>query len=206
MKQVSIIRFCLLVTFLVFSLLPALAQSPGADPDKRADTALNSNSATTAALRSVDVDAGRTAELVAAPPVSAEANGLPDAPSVGRGGDRSSSPTTFTDPGTSEPTFASAPSAERVATRSYWATTAAVFGSNIAAIEVLQSCLAASGCQSIPGPMRSRGAMYGVGLPVAAGVSYLDYYLKKKEKRWWYVPAVVATAFDLAFVVRGAQR
>ncbi len=202
MKHVSIIRFCQLMAFLAFSLLPGVAQSPGTNPDNPADSALNVKPATTAVLRSVDINDGRTA----GPPVSAAANGLPDAPSIGRGSDRSSSTTTLSDSGISEPTVATPPTAKRVATGSYWATTAAVFGSNIAAIELLQSCLAAGECQSIPGPMRSRGAMYGVGLPVAAGVSYLDYYLKKKEKRWWFVPAVAATAFDLFFVVHGAEK
>ena len=35
---------------------------------------------------------------------------------------------------------------------------------------------------------------------------YVGYYLKKKQKRWWYVPAAMATAFDLFFVVNGAEK
>jgi len=52
----------------------------------------------------------------------------------------------------------------RAPTLSYWVVTGAVFSSNIAANELMQGCLAAHSCLSIPGPMRSRAAMYEVGL------------------------------------------
>jgi hypothetical protein len=88
----------------------------------------------------------------------------------------------------------------------YWAVTGAVFGSNIAAIELLQSCLAINRCGAIPPGMRSRSAMYGVGLTVAAAVSGVDYYLKRSHNRLWFVPGALATAFDLTFVVGAAKR
>jgi hypothetical protein len=61
----------------------------------------------------------------------------------------------------------------------YWAVTGAVFGSNIAAIELLQRCLGINRCGEIPPGMRSRSAMYGVGLTVAAATSGVDYYVRK---------------------------
>jgi hypothetical protein len=48
--------------------------------------------------------------------------------------------------------------------------------------------------------------MYVTGLGVATGVSYLGYALRKRQERWWFVPAVLATTFDLVFVVRAAKR
>ena len=66
-----------------------------------------------------------------------------------------------------------------------------MFGSSVAAAELTQRCLQARACNFVPGAFHSRAAMYGVGLPAAAGVSYLSYYLKRKGYRWWFVPAAV---------------
>jgi hypothetical protein len=88
----------------------------------------------------------------------------------------------------------------------YWALTASVYGSNIAAIELLQGCLGNNRCHTLPVAMRGRPAMYVTGLGVATGVSYLGYALRKRQERWWFVPAVLATTFDLVFVVRAAKR
>ena len=139
---------------------------------------------------------------VVAHPASVE---LPDAPSVGWRSNEVGSLIPSGGQQIIEPAPALRTKADRVATLPYWATTAAVFGSNVAAIELLQSCLAGKRCQSVPGAMQSRGAMYGVGLPVAAGVSYLGYFLKKKHKRWWYVPAAMATSFDLYFAINAGE-
>jgi hypothetical protein len=88
----------------------------------------------------------------------------------------------------------------------YLIATGSVFASNIAAIELMQGCLAAGGCRSLPTTIRPRFVMYGVGLEASAGVSYLGYYLKKKEKRWWFVPQVLATSFDFVFIVKAGKR
>lgn len=200
MKRFSILRFYMLMAFLVFFVLPGLTQSPSINSDNGA------NLATTVGPRSLDMNEGRAAQPVNVATLDIVTNNLPDAPSAARESDWSSSTAAVSDQGITEPVLATSAKNEPVANWPYWASTGAVFGSNIAAIEVLQSCLGANKCQSIPSGMRSRGAMYGVGMPVAAGVSYLDYYLKKKEKRWWYVPAIAATAFDMVFVVRGAVR
>jgi hypothetical protein len=88
----------------------------------------------------------------------------------------------------------------------YWADTGVVFGSNVAAIELLQSCLANKVCYQVPPRMRSRAAMYGVGLSMATGVSFVTYYMKKRGNRWWLVPGTLATTFNLVFVVGAAER
>lgn len=206
MKPVSTIRIWQLIAFLIFSLLPGLSQSPNINSGERVDPVLNLNPPMPAALSFANMNDGKVAEPEKLAAATADMSGLPNAPSFVREVDRSGSPAILSDQGFTEPVLAPPAKDERVATLPYWATTGVVFGSNIAAIEVLQSCLSANQCQSIPGAMRSRGAMYGVGIPVAAGVSLLDYYLKKKEKRWWYVPAIAATAFNVAFIARGAAR
>jgi hypothetical protein len=88
----------------------------------------------------------------------------------------------------------------------YWTLTGAVYGSNVAAIELLQGCLRNNRCLTLPSSMRGRPAMYVTGIGVASGVAYLGYYLRKKEVRWWFVPAVLATTFDFVFVVGAARR
>ncbi len=208
MKQLSTIPFCLFMFVVAFPLVSCFAQSspanPGGRPDKtiRGDPALMAEASGSAHVS--DVPASYA--LMAGISVDSTENGLPDAPSVRHGNDGTASPATANHERNLAPSPALWAKPEPVANLPYWATTAAVFGSNIAAIELLQGCLAAKECQSIPGSMQSRAAMYGVGLPVAAGVSLLGYYLKKKQKRWWYVPAAMATAFDLFFVVHGAEK
>jgi hypothetical protein len=47
--------------------------------------------------------------------------------------------------------------------------------------------------------------MYGAGLPAAAGVSYLSYYLKKKGDRWWFLPEALVTVSDVVLSVHAAH-
>jgi hypothetical protein len=88
----------------------------------------------------------------------------------------------------------------------YWAVTSAVVGSNVAAIELLQSCLAVNRCGAIPSVMRHRPAMYATGLGIATVVSGVGYYLRRSGNRWWFVPGALATTFDLVFVAGAAVR
>lgn len=84
---------------------------------------------------------------------------------------------------------------------SYFALTAALFGSSVANSETLARCQT---CGSIPESERRRGVTYGAGLPLDAAVSWLGYHLKKKEHRWWFVPGAALTAANAALAYHWA--
>jgi hypothetical protein len=207
MNRFSFALACPLLGLLAFSATPMSAQTSGINPYYRIDASLGSIHARLpvtanpqtftnhekSACERVEVSVNPdSADLPDAPaPKFENLNALPlssnsnfqrrDSPPMGYGAYR----------------YSNAP---------YLTLTAAVYGSNVAAIELLQGCLRNNRCLTIPASMRGRPAMYVTGLGVASGVSYLGYYLRKKEVRWWFVPAVLATTFDLVFVVGAARR
>ena len=52
-----------------------------------------------------------------------------------------------------------------------------MLGSSIANVELTTRCLENGACSKVPGGLRSRGALYGVGLPANVGIGVLGYYL-----------------------------
>ena len=93
----------------------------------------------------------------------------------------------------------------KVANWSYWTVNGAMFSSSFISVHLTQECLHAGACSFVPDAFHSRAAMYGVGLPAAAGVSYLSYYLKRKGYRWWFVPAALVTAGNVAVSAHAAH-
>lgn len=80
-----------------------------------------------------------------------------------------------------------------------------MFGSSIANVELTTRCLQNGACTMVPGGLRSRAALYGVGLPAEAGVAVLGYYLKRTGRRWWFVPAALVTAGNAIYAVHAAK-
>jgi hypothetical protein len=203
MYRFSVASACQLFVFLAFTATPLLAQS---SENKSSNDTLHTIVPRQAALASTPAnspntqDEGEAGASVVAIPVD-----LPNKPEPNVSNPNSS-------PGSSNSDFRSRDSppmgygAYRTSNRPFWVLTGSVYGSNIAAIELLQGCLANNRCRTLPPAIRNRPAMYATGLGVASGVSYLGYYLKKKEVRWWFVPAVLATTFDVVFVVGAAKR
>ena len=93
----------------------------------------------------------------------------------------------------------------KVADWSYWTVNGAMLSSSLISVHLTQECLHSGACSFVPNAFHSRAAMYGAGLPAAAGVSYFSYYLKRKGYRWWFVPAAVVTAGNIAVSTHAAH-
>lgn len=88
---------------------------------------------------------------------------------------------------------------------SFWVANAAMFGSAVAAAEMTHKCLEAGACRFVPDTFQRRRNMYLVGMPVAAGVSYFSYYLKRTRHRWWFVPVALVTAGNAVVIAHAAR-
>jgi len=77
----------------------------------------------------------------------------------------------------------------------FWGLHAALFASSIANTEALMNC---PKCSAVPLSLHTRTFLYGTEMPVNVGIVYLGHYLQRKGHRWWFVPAVVATAANAA--------
>ena len=80
-----------------------------------------------------------------------------------------------------------------------------MFSSSIADVELTNRCFQTPACTAVPGPLRSRAALYGMGLTTDVGVSVLGYYLKRSGHRWWYVPAAIVTVGNVIYSVHAAR-
>lgn len=87
----------------------------------------------------------------------------------------------------------------------YWTVNGAMFGSSLAAAEFTHTCLLAGACSSVPDTFHSRVTMFEVGVPAMVGVSYLDFYLKKKGYRWWFVPPALVTIGNVIVATHAAR-
>lgn len=92
---------------------------------------------------------------------------------------------------------------EHKAGTTFWITTGIVFVSTVANAEVIARCVPTS-CQSIPPAIRSRGALYGIGIPASAGVSYLSYRMKRDGSKWWFIPAAIFAQANFIYAVHSA--
>lgn len=87
----------------------------------------------------------------------------------------------------------------------YWIVQGIMFSSVVAGVETTQSCINGGSCTAIPSALRTRGAMYALALPVAAGAAYLNYrVIKKHQNHWWYVPPLVIAAASTALTIHSA--
>ncbi len=80
-----------------------------------------------------------------------------------------------------------------------------MFSSSIANVELTTSCLKSGACTAVPGPFRSRGALYGVGLPIDLAVTVMGYHFKRAGHRWWFVPAAAVTAGNIIYSIHAAH-
>jgi hypothetical protein len=204
MTRVSLILSCQLLA-LVLTTTATFGQSSVMNRQEVSDTNVNHQSqlVSTTISRKIEGDLG-SSSLPAAASVNTGSESLPDKPEPNVGGSDPQPGWPNTYPRPDSPSMGYGAYSE--SNRYLWTLTAAVVSSNVAAIELLQGCLGAQRCRSVPSPLQGRPAMYATGLGVASGVSYVGYYLKRREVRWWFVPGVMATAFDLVFVIRAAKR
>ncbi len=80
-----------------------------------------------------------------------------------------------------------------IADKKYIAFTSAMFASSIADIELTQRCQEIGQCSYAPSSLRSRTAMYGIGMPADLAIAYFSYHLKKHHNSLWYLPSAAVT-------------
>jgi hypothetical protein len=93
-----------------------------------------------------------------------------------------------------------------VADRNYLAVTGTMFAASIFDAELTMRCLEQKTCSYLPTSLRSRTALYGIGIPADLGVSYLTYYMKKKHSRIWYMPSALVTVANIYVGVHAYRR
>jgi len=163
-----------------------------------------------------------TGTTVAAAQISAQApspiagySGKPDALSVLSPGKPSEGESMTVS--TAEPSLPDAPSAmaERQAAQepspapqsteqSFVVANGMLLGSTIANAELIARCRPSS-CQAVPDSIRSRPALYGIGIPSSLAISYISYRIKRGGSRWWIVPVAVFTAGNVVYAAHAAQ-
>lgn len=94
----------------------------------------------------------------------------------------------------------------RTADKKFWGLTGAMFGASIADAELTQRCLAIGTCSYVPSSLRSRKAMYGIGIPADIGIMYLTYNMKRKHKQLWYLPSALVTGANLYVAMHAYHR
>lgn len=93
----------------------------------------------------------------------------------------------------------------KIANWPFWTVNGVMFGSTLVAAQFTHTCLEAGACTSVPDTFHSRKVMLETGLPALLGVSYLDFYLKRKGKRWWFVPSAIVIADDIVVAEHAAR-
>jgi hypothetical protein len=195
-------RFYIFVAFALASALSLLAQSDGMDVQQRDNVRVMAGDPDEPLLTASLVEAGGIGG------VSNEAE-LPDAPSATRpdtsSGEPAASPVVKRESHGAPPAAMGGPlGVDRgVADRKYLAVTGAMFSASIANAELTLNCLKQHPfCNDVPASLKSRVALYGIGIPADLGVAYLTYYMKRKHSHIWYVPGVAVTAANIFFGVR----
>jgi len=126
---------------------------------------------------------------------------LPDAPSAVAIAQAAPSTPTTADEGTQRPP--KPPSNEPLGF-SFLAANGMLLGSTIANAEMIARCRP-SACQAVPDSIRSRSALYGIGIPSSLAVSYISYRMKRGGSRWWIVPVAVLTVGNVVYAAHAAQ-
>jgi hypothetical protein len=192
----------LCIAFVLASALSLLAQSDRMDIQQWDDL-----------QRKVSDDGEpQLAAMLAEAPPTATVRGdsdLPDAPSAtkpdGSTADPAASPAVKRESHGAPPAALGGPLAvdRDVADRNYLMLTGGMFGASIANAELTIRCLEVqASCNDVPSSLKSRAAIYGIGIPADLGVAYLTYYMKKKHSRVWYVPAALVTGANMFLAVR----
>jgi len=87
-----------------------------------------------------------------------------------------------------------------------WGMTGLLGASSIANVELSLRCTWQHSCAYVPVPLRRRAALYGIGLPTDAGLSYLTLRMKADRSRFWWLPDALATAANAYVGVHAAHR
>ena len=194
------------IAFVLASALSMLAQSDRMDDQRRDE------------LQPKVSDGGKpqlAAMLAEAPPAAgvSDHSDLPDAPSATKPdastADPSSSPSAS--PAIKRESHGAPVAAQggplwvdrTVADRTYLALTGGMVGTSVANAELTINCLSRHpSCNDVPPSLKSRAAIYGIGIPADLGVAYLTYCLKRKHNHVWYLPAAAVTGANLFFAYR----
>jgi hypothetical protein len=189
------------IAFLLASTLSLMAQSDRMDGQRRGDVQLGAS------------DPGQSlliAALGEAPTLSvANESDLPDAPSTTKSdsstADPAPSPVVKRNSQGAPPAAMGGPLApdRSVADRNYLLLTSGMIGASVFNAEATLHCLTQHpDCNDVPPSLRSRAALYGIGIPADLGVAYLTYFMKKKHSTLWYLPAAVVAGGNLFLGVR----
>jgi hypothetical protein len=150
-----------------------------------------------------------TASLGEGPAIVGNESELPDAPSSAKPdastADPAPSPVVKRESHGAPPAAIGGPlSPDRsVADRNYWLVNGGMVGASIANAELTVRCLEVqASCNDIPSSLKSRAALYGIGIPADLGVAYLSYYMKKRHSRIWYAAPAVVTGANMFLAVR----
>lgn len=196
-------RFNISIVFVLASSLSVLAQSDRMDIQGLDNLQLQGDS--TQSLL--------TANLVESPLIGSagDESELPNAPSASKPdastADPAPSPVRRESQG-AQPAATGGPlSVDRsVADRNYLLVTGGMFGASVANAELTLHCLKVhASCNDVPSALRSRAALYGIGIPADLGITYLTYYMKRKHSSIWFVPAACVTAANVFFGVRALR-
>jgi len=87
-----------------------------------------------------------------------------------------------------------------------WGMTGLLGASSIANVELSLRCTWQHSCAYVPVPLRRRAALYGIGLPTDAGLSYVTLRMKASRWRFWWLPDALATAANGYVGVHAAHR
>jgi hypothetical protein len=159
-----------------------------------------------------------TASLNPIPPMAAMQDGsssqLPDAPSKAQQNASAQTNQSDTPHGKKYQQQGAPPAAmggaleidNRTADKKFWGVTTAMFGASIADAELTQRCQAIGTCSFVPTSLRSRKAMYGIGIPADIGIMYLTYHMKKKHSSLWYLPSALVTGANLYVAMHAYHR
>jgi hypothetical protein len=195
-------RFNIFIAFALASALSLQAQSDRMDAPRRDNLQVQGDSARPL-LAAALVDASATG-------AASRESDLPDAPSATK-------PDTATggappSPAVKKPESQGAPVAAKggplwidrgVADRNYFLVTGGMVGASIANAELTLHCFTQhASCNDLPTSLRSRSAVYGIGIPADLGIAYLTYCLKRKHNHMWYVPAAAVTGTNIFFAYR----
>jgi hypothetical protein len=87
--------------------------------------------------------------------------------------------------------------------RKFWIANGVLLGSSILDAEMIARC-APSRCQFVPDVIRSRTALYGIGISASVALGYLSYQFKRSGNKWWYVPMAAVSAANFLYAGHSA--
>jgi hypothetical protein len=146
------------------------------------------------------LNASKTSEVESAAEVTTGPS-LPDAPSAMAKGLPTEDPVT---PPTQSQGRAPRMDSDTPIGSAFWVANGALLGSTIANAEMITRCRPTS-CQSVPDAIRTRGALYAIGIPATIGATYISYRLKRSGTKMWIVPVALLTVGNIVYAVHASQ-